>query len=63
MVIKEVQADNELLSARQYQEGKFTVIVVVVFVSSERFTCLRFYFHETCEKTNFKITIIWFSNL
>ena len=25
MVIKEVQADNELLSTRQYREGKFTI--------------------------------------
>ena len=37
MVIKEVQADNELLSTRQYREGKFT-IVVGIFVSLDRFT-------------------------
>jgi len=40
MVIKEVQADNELLSTRQYQEGKFT-FVVGIFVSFERFTCFE----------------------
>lgn len=40
MVIEEVQADNELLSTRQYREGKFT-IVVGIFVSLNRFTCFE----------------------
>ena len=40
MVIKEVQADNELLSTRQYREGKFTN-AVGIFVSFERFTCFE----------------------